>query len=145
MTTPAQTLIKPLAFQTNRGPLSGDDLYTEANFIIAPNRYRKLIGKTPYTQTMETKVDAAANTVLMETEYSDIETFKRDVLKTYLETPDAVCSAGLRMFALSDEEQIVVQQAAIKMMKDDWPEFADKVIGYEPHFNMFDEILLWKK
>lgn len=140
-----------LTFQKDRGGMNQDSLYIDNGyqFILAPNRYRKLIGKTPYVLSDS----ALSATVIDKCLYELSENYSLDKFDNLIneisehianiKVCEPTLSSGLRMLALTDEETINVQNKAIEMMKSDWPEYADNVIGYEPHINMFDEILVW--
>lgn len=145
MTTAPSLEIKPLVFQEPRGVLSQDSLYAEMGyrFILAPNRYRKLVGKIPYelseAAVMAMRVEKA---LIQNPEVDNIRDLWEAAVS--LDMLEPVMSSGLRMFGLTTDELHKVQAAAIDMMKSDWPDYADQVVGYEPHINMFDEILIWK-
>lgn len=60
---------------------------------------------------------------------------------------DTGFEAGPGMRLLFSEGMNGFQDArdtALEMQKSDWPEKADRAIGMEPHFNMCDEILIWR-
>ena len=150
MPTAPSTIIKPLTFQESRGSLSGDDLYDEMGlrFIFAPNRYRKLVGKTPYEMPISDvavhRVVQAVDEVLTE----DLTATWNDIEDQYMEKDLLACptmSFGIRMCFLNQKEILRIQAEANKMMQEDWPEYAHLIVGYEPHINLFDEVLIWKK
>jgi hypothetical protein len=145
MTTAPSLEIKPLVFQADRGPLSQDALYAQMGyrFILAPNRYRKLVGKIPYELSESAYMAMCVEEALIQNpEVDNIRDLWEAVVTMGL--PEPVMSSGLRMFGLTADELHRVQAEAVAMMKSDWPDYADQVVGYEPHFNMFDEVLIWK-
>lgn len=140
------TDVKPLIFQKDRGVLSQDKLYADLGFrfIIAPNRYRKLVGKTPYTMSNNASMYIRIDQVLKANpDIVDIVELCKIALN--IEIVEPVLSSGIRMFGLDCDELKSIQDRAIIMMKNDWPEYTDYVVGYEPHFNLVDEILIWRE
>lgn len=142
-------LSKPLTFQVDRGPLSQDSLYFDMGFqfIIAPNRYRKLAGKTPRDMPDEDAATIALEHLLDEMLLNDPNTKFSDFLEeanTLREIITATSSAGIRLLSLNRYDQLKVQQEAVAMMAEDWPEYKHLIYGYEPHINMVDEILIWR-
>ena len=138
-------ITKPLLFQADRGALSQDAYYVDRGyrFILAPNRYRKLAGSTPYTLSesalIATQLEQALRT---NPDITNIGTLYQAA--KYLKIAEPVASSGIRLFALTSDELYEIQTRAHAMMKSDWPQYADYVVGYEPHINMHDEILIWR-
>jgi hypothetical protein len=150
MTTQPSTLIKPLVFQENRGPLSQDSLYHDMgfDFILAPNRYRKLAGSTPREMPESDLRAIVGEQIVEEVLAQDPQATWEDVLEAADQPREVAAptfSAGMRLLFLNLEDQRRVQQEAVRMMAEDWPDHAHLIYGYEPHINLFDEILIWRR
>lgn len=154
-TTPTSIKPKLLVFQEDRGPGFQDSLYHNMGFqfILAPNRYRKLAGKTPREMPKSDIVEIMIGEMI-EQELScncnlDFDQFT-EIVKTRIkhreipEVPVAVFGAGIRLLFLNLRDRYAMQQTAIQMMAEDWPEYAHLNQGYEPHINLVDEILIWR-
>ena len=119
------------------------DYYADFEIMPAPNRYRKLF--KPASDGREGSGQVISREVVTEGGRPVIT--RHDDGRETVAVRETLGSDGMQCFFVMGfgEDGAALRERAAKMMRDDWPEKADLVVGMEPRFDLTDVILIWSR